>query len=845
MIDIPRPNTSPSVEPSRIDLNPDSPYTDAFAVYMACDRAQLAALETTAQLFLTDVISHLGLLNLDSDAPYRHATLTETAHRFARARLGDSSADGNVGACPLAETAAGTAGESENGSVAPGTDTGRGLQLPESGFLPGFPRFKETQTIDGWVHMFSHAEDIAELSAIRGSTTSGTYAHVTSAMTLVHGLPNFHARCLAGDFTIEHVQAATQLCRGLAFSKLPAIDSYLNDRRADITIETFRKSLAMKIAILQPVEERTRQAHERRRVDVTTYPDGSACLTLTGPAADLQALYVRIEAFAKAIRNGNTAAFADQLPEDAEIEDERGIDALMFDILTRTVPQVRIQVRTTDTDSGETTTTDIPLDRENAATATDIADVIVAAGEALGSSNDPSGTTSTSTAVRAGAGADADADSGAGTDAARGAGCSTTVASGVNAAAADLATDDHSVESGIEAEAAPISSAGRPRAGDPFEGTLPAPAADGGCRNSSELVPEAGLDELGRASVSLVVSMPTSEYWLVRQARVITTVPCLTLTGDADLPGTFSNGAPIPAETARRIAAHSSTWTRILTDPATGTPTDTMATTYQIPQALRQTLIAQWRGCSAPGCRRRAENSEIDHIIPFDHDDPLRGGKTVFGNLHPLCKLHHQAKTDGRYAVRMDVPGVLEYRFAHGVAAVVAPPDHPVNAVNGKLLQDLGSAVRSRVDPPEKRRPDPEPEDPPRPRTGSPSLPCESPTSPVLSDLEPGASEAGASEPGATEVGARRSGAPGLPVSESTEAELIESRSVQPVFAESRSVEPDTCAPKPDEVRKDNESSPSDGGSGAPGRVKRRNMIRCKDDRRQAWVWDNGEPPPF
>ncbi|MCT1449035.1 hypothetical protein M3G43_17450, partial [Brevibacterium casei] len=55
------------------------------------------------------------------------------------------------------------------------------------------------------------------------------------------------------------------------------------------------------------------------------------------------------------------------------------------------------------------------------------------------------------------------------------------------------------------------------------------------------------------------------------QAGVIVTVPFLTLTGDANLPGTLADGSPIPAETARRIAAGAPTLTRILTDPATGT----------------------------------------------------------------------------------------------------------------------------------------------------------------------------------------------------------------------------------------------------------------------------------
>ena len=78
-----------------------------------------------------------------------------------------------------------------------------------------------------------------------------------------------------------------------------------------------------------------------------------------------------------------------------------------------------------------------------------------------------------------------------------------------------------------------------------------------------------------------------------------------------------------------KIGARSKTLTRILTDPATGTPIDAKATTYRIPSDVRKTLVAKWAICTVPGCNRRAEKSEIDHIIPFDHDHPDQGGDSL------------------------------------------------------------------------------------------------------------------------------------------------------------------------------------------------------------------------
>ncbi|GAB2487781.1 HNH endonuclease signature motif containing protein [Jatrophihabitans fulvus] len=52
------------------------------------------------------------------------------------------------------------------------------------------------------------------------------------------------------------------------------------------------------------------------------------------------------------------------------------------------------------------------------------------------------------------------------------------------------------------------------------------------------------------------------------------------------------------------------------------------------------------RTCRFPGCRRRAEACDCDHLDPFDHTDPARGGLTEAGNLHCLCRRHHRLKHD-------------------------------------------------------------------------------------------------------------------------------------------------------------------------------------------------------
>ncbi|TSI15513.1 HNH endonuclease [Brevibacterium aurantiacum] len=567
----------------RLRIDADSPFADAAKVFAVSDQAQLWALDVSAELFFNETVENLRLHNPHPGQPYAHATIAETVRRFQRDRRSSGAA------------------KSKN------------PENPKKGKrqLPSFPRFRLDQTFYGWVHELSQAEDIAEFTAVLGTTTARAYSQITSAMILLHGLPKFFARCLAGEFTIEHAHATAHACRDIKFENLPLIDDYLADRRADITLETFKKSLGMKIAVVEPLEERVEEASKRRRVDITTTADGTAFLTLAGPAPELQACYLRIAAFARAIRSGNIAAFSDQLAPGTEIDDDRGIDALMFDILTRTIPQLSIQVTATDTTTGETSTHDIPLD--------------------VPAEQPPS------------------------------------PASVINA------VNERITEAG--------------------DASASAAAAATACGSISEADEEA-------SRVEVALTMPTHEQWLGSQAKMITTVPFLTLAGSSELPGTFSDGSPIPADTARRVARHAKSWTRILTDPASGTPVDAKATTYQIPESVRQTLIAKWQACTIPGCTRRAESTEIDHIVPFDHDHPAEGGLTRFGNLHPLCKLHHQAKTDRKYSVRMNRAGFLQYVFRHGMRTEVAAGDHPINAAHAKMFVEMQRQAARTSDPP-------------------------------------------------------------------------------------------------------------------------------------------------
>ena len=169
------------------------------------------------------------------------------------------------------------------------------------------------------------------------------------------------------------------------------------------------------------------------------------------------------------------------------------------------------------------------------------------------------------------------------------------------------------------------------------------------------------------------VLCPTDGVWLRKQAAVHVTVPASTLLGLDDSPGRVANDATLSAQKCREIAAHATSWVRILTDPVTGVVTDDIALTYEPTAAMRRTVRQKWRTCTAPGCSHPAESCEIDHIRSFSHLDPATGGPTTIENLHPLCKHHHQLKTAGVIRVRKVAADELEWVLPMGVETTSVP----------------------------------------------------------------------------------------------------------------------------------------------------------------------------
>lgn len=120
---------------------------------------------------------------------------------------------------------------------------------------------------------------------------------------------------------------------------------------------------------------------------------------------------------------------------------------------------------------------------------------------------------------------------------------------------------------------------------------------------------------------------------------VAVTVPVMTLLGHSEEPGTLDGLHPIDAATARELAAHATSFTRILTHPISGVALTVDRGSYRVPADLKRWVRAIHPTCVFPGCGRRTRDCDLDHTDAY-----ATGGTTSAGNLAPMCRHHHRVK---------------------------------------------------------------------------------------------------------------------------------------------------------------------------------------------------------
>lgn len=94
---------------------------------------------------------------------------------------------------------------------------------------------------------------------------------------------------------------------------------------------------------------------------------------------------------------------------------------------------------------------------------------------------------------------------------------------------------------------------------------------------------------------------------------------------------------------------------------------------YRPGRALRHLVQIRHRTCAHPGCRRPAEDCDLDHTIAYQD-----GGRTCECNLAPFCRRHHQVKQAQGWHVTQPEPGTLVWTTPHGRSYQAEPDSYPV-----------------------------------------------------------------------------------------------------------------------------------------------------------------------
>ena len=157
----------------------------------------------------------------------------------------------------------------------------------------------------------------------------------------------------------------------------------------------------------------------------------------------------------------------------------------------------------------------------------------------------------------------------------------------------------------------------------------------------------AELDLLRASNCDRSPYVPTCTCGGRQVAAVVVDLPTvLTL---ADNPGMIPGYGTVPAALARAMATDRD-WVRWVIDPGTRQVIDRGGDTYRPSDKMLAFLAARDRTCGFPGCSRRAQDCDCDHVVNY----AMPGGRTVAINLGPLCRQHHNAKTHGRWRLSYD-----------------------------------------------------------------------------------------------------------------------------------------------------------------------------------------------
>jgi hypothetical protein len=175
--------------------------------------------------------------------------------------------------------------------------------------------------------------------------------------------------------------------------------------------------------------------------------------------------------------------------------------------------------------------------------------------------------------------------------------------------------------------------------------------------------------------------------------RLDVTIPADALVGAGNSPAEVPGYGPVPASTVRTLA-HLGTHRAIrplVYDPesgrllgaggqagsqAGGTRIAWLADLgpaggYEHPPVMERLVRLRDATCRAPGCSRRAQRCDCDHVVPYPD------GPTSVENTCCLCRRHHRLKTHAPgWSLEMTAGGTAVWTTPTGGALTTDPADY-------------------------------------------------------------------------------------------------------------------------------------------------------------------------
>ncbi|WP_370247762.1 HNH endonuclease, partial [Nocardioides sp.] len=164
-----------------------------------------------------------------------------------------------------------------------------------------------------------------------------------------------------------------------------------------------------------------------------------------------------------------------------------------------------------------------------------------------------------------------------------------------------------------------------------------------GSEDSLEVRRSMALGELGRKQLALDFGAPSEEAKNRRDLTLYVHLSQAALEAGTGIGRLENTRLPVTLDQIKSWCGVAGT--KVVVRPVLDTGTVRHTDAYEATPLIREAVILRDGTCVAPYCTHSARGADLDHIEPFDHAHPARGGPTSTANLAALCRTHHRLKT--------------------------------------------------------------------------------------------------------------------------------------------------------------------------------------------------------